>query len=220
MFRGVPTAYSYCQQLRQKLGSSTFWVWFGVCVWVWFGRPWVSPEFQGTSWEGTCRVSLWEIFDSRFVQTPKPWTCDVQTLDPLYILFCSSCKSTRKWMVYSRTKIEFQKCFASSPLVQLISMESRMESAAGLLQDDLEEDLRELEELAAHLAQEGEQMKRRGGLGADWCHNLRDVGFMGYSKYSICWYMFVYNLRYIVTDNHLERILDFFFWIFHAFWTF
>lgn len=42
-----------------------------------------------------------------------------------------------------------------------------MESAAGLLQDDLEEDLRELEELAAHLAQEGEQMKRRGGLGAD-----------------------------------------------------
>lgn len=42
-----------------------------------------------------------------------------------------------------------------------------MESAAGLLQDDLEEDLRELEELAVHLAQEGEQMKRRGGLGAD-----------------------------------------------------
>ena len=67
------------------------------------------------------------------------------------------------------------------PLVQLISMESRMESAAGLLQDDLEEDLRELEELAAHLAQEGEQMKRRGGLGADWCH-IWGWGFMGYSS--------------------------------------
>jgi hypothetical protein len=45
------------------------------------------------------------------------------------------------------------------------TMDNRMESAA-LPQDDLEEDLREVEELAAHLAQEGEQMKRCG-LGAD-----------------------------------------------------
>ena len=61
----------------------------------------------------------------------------------------------------------------------------------GLPQDDLEEELREVEELAAHLAREGEQMKRRGGLGADWCHiwGWRFLGIYGAQQYSICWYM-------------------------------